>query len=134
MHETQELQVGSLGWEDPLEEEMVTDTSILAWRIPSSEEPGGLQSIGSQRVGHNWARTQQQPILRGILTHCCISSKEYFSELEKQLWKVWTMPCEESWKKLRIFSLMNAYLRQHENSPQIAKRVLHKREVYAYSN
>ena len=42
----------SLGWEDPLEEEMVTHTSILAWKIPWTQEPGGLQS---QRVGHDLA-------------------------------------------------------------------------------
>ena len=42
MQETQETQVQSLGWEDPLEEEMVTHSSILAWKIPRTEEPGGL--------------------------------------------------------------------------------------------
>ena len=42
----------SLGWEDPLEEEMTTHSSILAWRIPRTEGPGGLQSRGSQRDGH----------------------------------------------------------------------------------
>ena len=42
-----------LGQEDPLEEGMATDSSILAWRIPWTEEPGGLQSMGSQRVGHD---------------------------------------------------------------------------------
>ena len=46
----QETWVRSLGWEDPLEKEMVTHSSILAWRIPWTEEPGGLQSMGSQRV------------------------------------------------------------------------------------
>ena len=46
----QETRVPSLGWEDPLEEAMVTHSSILAWRIPWTEEPGGLQSMGSQRV------------------------------------------------------------------------------------
>ena len=46
----QETQVQSLGQEDPLEEEMATHSSILAWRIPGTEEPGGLQSMGSQRV------------------------------------------------------------------------------------
>ena len=50
MQETQELQVPSLGWEDPLEEEMATHSSILAWEIPWTEEPGRLQSRGSQRV------------------------------------------------------------------------------------
>ena len=43
----------SLGWEDNLEEEMTTHSSVLAWEIPWTEEPEGLQSIGSQRVGHN---------------------------------------------------------------------------------
>ena len=42
----------SLGWEDPLEEEMATDSSALAWEIPWTGEPGVLQSMGSQRVGH----------------------------------------------------------------------------------
>ena len=45
-----ETQVLSLGWEDPLEKEMATHSNILAWRIPRTEEPGGLQSMGSQRV------------------------------------------------------------------------------------
>ena len=49
----QETQVQSLGWENPLEEEMATHSSILAWRMPWTEELGGLQSIESQRVGHN---------------------------------------------------------------------------------
>jgi len=49
----QETRVRSLGQEDPLEKGMATHSSILAWRIPWIEEPGGLQSIGSQRVGHN---------------------------------------------------------------------------------
>ena len=46
----QETQVQSLGWEDSLEEKMTTHSSILAWRIPGTEEPGGLQSTGLQRV------------------------------------------------------------------------------------
>ena len=49
----EETQVRSLGQEDPLEKEMVTHSSILAWRIPQTEEPGGLQSTGSQRVRHD---------------------------------------------------------------------------------
>ena len=49
----QETQVPSLGWEDPLENEMATHSSILAWRNLWAEEPGGLQSMGSQRVRHN---------------------------------------------------------------------------------
>ena len=48
-----ETQVPSLGWEDPLEKEMAIHSSTLAWKIPRTEEPGRLQSLGLQRVGHN---------------------------------------------------------------------------------
>ena len=49
----QKTQVPSLLWEDPLEKGIATHSSILAWRIPCTEEPGGLQSLGLQRVGHD---------------------------------------------------------------------------------
>ena len=49
----QEIQVRSLGWEDPLEKEMATPSSILDWEIPWTEDLGGLQFMGSQRIGHN---------------------------------------------------------------------------------
>ena len=55
--ETQETWVWSLGLEDPLEEGMATHSNILIWRIPWTEEPGGLQSMESQRVGHDWWTT-----------------------------------------------------------------------------
>ena len=53
MQETQETWVQSLGLEDPLEEGMATYSNMLAWKIPWIEEPGGLQSMGLQRVGHD---------------------------------------------------------------------------------
>ena len=56
----QETQVQSLDREDPLEKGMATHCSILAWRIPWTEEPCGLQSLGLQRVGHDLATKQQQ--------------------------------------------------------------------------
>ena len=49
----QETPIRSLGWEDPLEEEMAAHSSILAWKIPRTAEPGRLPSMGSQRVGHD---------------------------------------------------------------------------------
>ena len=49
----QETRVRSLGWEDPLEKGMATHSKVLAWRIPRTEEPAKLQSMESQRVGHN---------------------------------------------------------------------------------
>ena len=53
MPEMQEMQVLSMGWEDPLEKEMATHSNIPSWEIPWIEEPGWLQSMGSQRVGHD---------------------------------------------------------------------------------
>ena len=53
VQETQETQVQSLGWEGPLEKEMATHSSILAWKTPWTEEPGGLQSRRAQRIGHD---------------------------------------------------------------------------------
>ena len=53
MQETQEIKVRSLGWEDSLKEEMVARLSVLAWKIPLTEAPGGLQSKESQRVRHD---------------------------------------------------------------------------------
>ena len=57
-------EIGSLGREDPLEEEMATHFSGLAWEIPRTEEPGGLQSMGLQRIGHDWATKNKHPHLR----------------------------------------------------------------------
>ena len=63
IQQTQEMQVRPLGWEDSLEKEMATHSSILAQEIPWTEEPGGLQSMGSQRVGHDLV-TEQPRIAR----------------------------------------------------------------------
>ena len=59
----QETWVPSLGGEEPLEKEMATHSSILAWKIPWTKEPGGLQSMGLQRIEHNWATKH---ILKGM--------------------------------------------------------------------
>ena len=54
MQEAEEVQVQSLDQEDPLEEGMATSSSILSWRIPWIEKPGGLQPMGLKRIGHDW--------------------------------------------------------------------------------
>ena len=59
MQETKEMWVRSLGWED-LEKEMTTHCSVFAWRIPRTEEPGRLQSMGLHRVGHDLVTKQQE--------------------------------------------------------------------------
>ena len=61
----QETQIGSLGWEDSLEEEMATHSSVLAWKIPWTEEPGGLQFMGLQRVRHDLATEHAHRVERG---------------------------------------------------------------------
>ena len=80
-----EAWVWSLGWEGPLEEELETHSSILAWRIPRAEEPGGLQSVGSQRVGqgrawahtHVWDQVGFADVFR-VSGLCCPKSKIIF--------------------------------------------------------
>ena len=78
-----ETRVRSLSREDPLEKEMATHSSIIAWRIPWREDPGRLQSMGSQRVGHDWAtslslsflstwiQSSSFPCPEGVLSICC---------------------------------------------------------------
>ena len=61
-----ETWVRSLGWEDPLEKGTATHSSILAWRIPGTEEPGRLQSMGSWGVGHNWATFTQGLVMQPV--------------------------------------------------------------------
>ena len=68
----------SLGWEDLLEKGMATHSRILAWRIPWTEEPVGLQSMGSQRVGHNLATKQEQ--------QGCCRGGERIVEGNNELW------------------------------------------------
>ena len=87
----QETRGQSLGQEDPLEEGMATHSSILAWRIPWSEEPGGLQSMGSQRIRHDWATNfhvrnslcLQQAIIDTFISGGCVTYSM----------KRWAMPC-----------------------------------------
>ena len=80
----QETQVQSLGWDDFLEKEMATHSSILAWKIPWREDPGGLQSIRSQRVGHNWATKHSTACL------CWILVPQAGIELTPSAVKAWT--------------------------------------------
>ena len=73
----QETRLRFLGWEDPLEKEMATLSSTLAWKIPWTEEPGRLQSKGSQRVRHNWASSLSLYQVKGDLLYC-LNAKSIF--------------------------------------------------------
>ena len=76
----QEMWVRSLGWESPLEKGMATSSSILAWEIPWTEEPGGLQAMDSQRVRHNLVtKQQQQPQTLTTISCACLSFGVAFS-------------------------------------------------------
>ena len=70
----QETWVWSLGWEDPLEKIMATHSSILAWTIPWTEEPGGLYSIELQRVGHDSAATTHRITCLTVDNSCCFKT------------------------------------------------------------
>ena len=61
-----ETQVRSLGWEDPLEKEMATHSSTLTWKVPWTKEPGRLESMGLQRVGHDWVTSLSPSILKWL--------------------------------------------------------------------
>ena len=81
MQETQETQVWTLGQEDPLEEGMAIPSSIFAWRIPWTEEPDGLQSMVSQRVGHDWATKHTHPTYTNSLYNS--TSRKTNNQVEK---------------------------------------------------
>ena len=70
-----ETWVRSLGQKDPLEKEMATHSSTLAWRIPWREEPGRLQSMGSQRVGHNWVTSLTSLTIVSFISFSFISAQ-----------------------------------------------------------
>ena len=80
----QEMWVRSLGQEDPLEKEMTTHSSILAWGIPWTEEPGELQPTGSQRVGHDWASSMH--VLHTLHSFYCFKHAKFFMNLYRQKW------------------------------------------------
>jgi len=79
MQETQEMQVLPLGWEDPLEKEMATQSSILAWEIPGTEEPGRLQS---QRVRHDLVTKQQQQLVQRKIENAISQELFNYSRLD----------------------------------------------------
>ena len=76
----QETEVQSLAWDTPLLEEMATRSGVLAWRMPWTEKPGGLQSTGSQKVGHDWAHMKhaQSIVLHFQIAKCCQSAELIF--------------------------------------------------------
>ena len=88
MQEMEETRVQSLGWEDPLEEGMATHSSIPAWRIPWTEEPGGLQSTGSQRVAQLKRLSTHTHILMVILFYLNSAHFHILEIILKQISKI----------------------------------------------
>ena len=90
----EEIQVWSLGWEDPLEKEMMaTHSSILAWRIPWTEEPGWLQSMGLQRVRHDWSDLAAA----AAATFHCIHTPHLYPFI--CWWTFRLLPCLDYWQQ-----------------------------------
>ena len=97
----------SLGWEDPLEKEMAAHSSILAWEIPWTEEPGGLQSMESQRVGHDLATEQQQISIKYISCNTFLSPPHNeLSKSESEVAQLCPTLCDPmDWGSLPGFSV-----------------------------
>ena len=105
-----ETWVRYLGWEDPLEEGMTTYPTILAWRIPWTEEPGGLQSMGLQRVRHNWSDLAWVNLI--------YSGKLLRSGLEFKIWRVREMPSRQFWGGEQTNHFLNCYRGEWLLGPQ----------------
>ena len=111
-----ETWVWSLGWEDPLEKGKATHSSILAWRIRSTEEPGGLQSTGSQRVGHDWAtnthtlqKKKQEYLLTTLFGGWLEERKNHYSRIQA---------IKNRYLNYRAFRYSNHFLYRSSESPQ----------------
>ena len=104
----QETRVQSLGWEDPLEKEMATHSSILAWKIPWTEEPGRLQSTGLQRVGHDWATSLT------LLTSPGYERLFPAFRLRLQYWLFLSLKPAGLWARTTVLPLLGL---QHGDSP-----------------
>ena len=127
VQETQEMHVWSLGREDPLAEGMPTHSGILARKIPWTEEPGGLQSIGSQRVGYDWSSRAQQNMSTRLFGggDCC----SYFAGWRFPLlclgtasfsWSLCSLPDVSGFANSLPPPL--DYMRQKENSGHLTRR------------
>ena len=107
-----ETWVWSVGWEDPREKGMATHSSIIAWRIPWTEEPGGLQSMGSQRFGYDWATNRQHtlgdtvaktpPLVQGVRVQSLVRA------LDPKCHN-WKITCAETKTQCRQINLKTKY-------------------------
>ena len=106
----QETRVQSLVWEDPLEREMATHSRILTWRISWTEEPGGLQFVGSQRVRHNWmtnththTHTHTHSVYRGL--PWWLSGKAFACQSRRLGFNPWVgkIPWRRKWQPVLVF-------------------------------
>ena len=139
-----ETWVQSLGWEDPLEKRMTTHSNILAWRIPRTEEPGRLQSMGSSRVGHDWAtkhtvqRKHYVPMVSLMSSNkpsgslLFQSSMHYIREryrgtlptsFSETKYKLVLIPVKDNMKRYRLISLMKTIMGK---TPNISSPTMHK--------
>ena len=119
--EPQEMWVWSLGWEDPLEEDMATHSGIPAWRIPWTEEPGGLPSTGSERIGHdrnNLACIQPLALVHVLKAYY---ENESYYPLKEKIHHILTyyskIKCVKSWTTQHAFSAWLLQLQWRKSSP-----------------
>ena len=127
MQETQEMQIQSIGREDPLEKGMATQSSILAWKIPWAEEAGRLQSMGSLRVRHNWV----------ISTICSLTVGNSNGKNLPTVWETWVWsldredPLEEG---METHSSIHAWRIPWTKEPGGLQAIWSQRVGYDWSN
>jgi len=112
----QETPVSSLGRKDPLEEEVAACSSILAWRIPWTEEPGGLQSMGSWRVGHDWATEDMNTKTLSIIVSDSRSHSGRWEHGVLGLMWAWGFWSFFSYSFLELLFLLGASFHSHMHS------------------
>ena len=123
----QETRVWSLGQENPLEKEMAIHFSIFIWRIPWTQESGGLQSIGSQRIGYDWLQLTHTPFL-AMTEYKCVgqSSSSYMRAAQKGKWPGWSK-VQSDFTRTKLskayMKLVNTQL-VRVNSRRIVKRIM----------
>ena len=108
------MQVRSLDQEDPLEKGMATHSCIIAWRIPLTEEPGGLQSMGSHRVGHDWLLSFSW-VLEGPAQKCHFYHNISRINIVNVTYHCWYWPWSYSWDTLSLPSSILCYLEGSQN-------------------
>ena len=134
MQEMQETEVQSLGWEDPPEEEMAIHTAILVWKIPWTEEPSVLQSMGSHRTGHDWVSMKESYM---HMKTCWHQAKFQLTSMQILIHLFWMNCLEKSFLLHFIFIIIewgNPNITKHEARMERIDSFTYKNQMISHNN